>query len=858
MADKTKKFLWSSLIGMVLVCIVVFVSLGVFTNTKTRESIQEISTIYMEELNLQLRQKFSSVVGLRLGQVQEIIRQTPGDKAVYGEALISELRDSAAVRNFSYVGFYTDGDGLTEISGEKLTLSDNRDAIEELKTTGNLVGMGTNEQGDKFLLLGHPAEYPMEDGRTSQALVAGVSMDYLNDALYLDENDRQVYSHIIDIDGNFVIRNGGAYRNSYFDRVLEEYGDYNGKTVQDYVQLLRKAMEEGQVYTDLVSIDGEERQIYCSPIEDSSGWYLISVMRNEELNAAVTRLDLVRSWVTVGSSLVILLGMVYVFYKYFGLTREQLRALDRARQLAERASNAKSEFLSSMSHDIRTPMNAIIGMTEIASKNMGDPQRIEDCLKKIMLSSKHLLGLINDVLDMAKIESGKMTLNMNAMSLREMLNDIVNIIQPQVKAKNQYFDIFIRDILSEEVYCDSVRLNQVLLNLLSNAVKFTGEQGRINVHVYQEPSAMGADCVRTYFVVEDNGIGISEEFQQKIWDTFARDSSEYVQKLAGTGLGTTITRRIVELMGGTIELQSQLGEGSRFQVALDLKKAEAEQEMRLPDWKILVVDDNEMLCLSAVANLTELGVKAEWTTSGKTALEMIQDHHDQGDDYRFVLIDWKMPDMNGLQTIHQIHERVGRRVPIFLISAYDWSEIEEEASNAQIEGFISKPLFRSTLYSCLKHYVQDNAELSEEAPAEEIDFTGKRLLVAEDIDINWEIANEILSSFGFEMEHAENGKLCVDMFTASAQGYYDAILMDIRMPVMNGYDATRAIRLLERPDKDLPIIAMTADAFENDVQVCLECGMNAHVAKPLDIQELVRTLQCALQGEEPHHTATEK
>ena len=686
----------------------------------------------------------------------------------------------------------------------------------------------------------------MEEGEESLALVAGVSMEYLNEALYLDENDEQVYSHIIDKKGNFVIRNGGAYRNSYFERVREVYGEYDGRNVEELVSLLQETMDAEKVYSGRVLIEGEERQIYCSPIANSAGWYLISIMKNDTLNEAVTKLDNIRAAIMIGSSLIILTAMLFVFYKYFGLTQQQMRALDKAKEEAVHANKAKSDFLSSMSHDIRTPMNAIIGMTEIGLKSVTDSERVEDCLKKIMLSSKHLLGLINDVLDMSKIESGKMTFHMNRMSLRETLDDIVNIIQPQVKARSQFFDIFIRNILSEEVYCDGVRINQVLLNLLSNALKFTQEGGRIDVHVYQEPSDQGEEYVRTHFEVEDNGIGMSQEFQKKIWDTFSRDSSEQVQKTTGTGLGMAIIKRIVELMGGTIELQSELGKGSSFHVILDFRKAESVEEWKLPEWNVLVVDDNEMLCHSAVSNLEELGIHAEWTLDGKKAIEMIEERHNRKEDYRFVLIDWKMPNMNGLQTIRRIRERIGKSVPVFLISAYDWSEIEEEARNVEIEGFISKPLFKSTLYSYLKHYAEENTDDSEENENEAPDFTGKRILVAEDIEINWEIANEILSSFGFELEHAENGKICVDMFSASEIGYYDVILMDIRMPVMNGYDATRAIRALTREDKELPIIAMTADAFENDVQVCLQCGMNAHVAKPLDIQELIRTLQKTL------------
>lgn len=846
MADRTKKFLWSSLIGMVLVCIVVFVVLAKFMNKRTKESIQEITEIYMEELNTQLQEKFSSVIALRLGQVGEIITQVPVEGAEYGKEMLDMLAQSVTVRNFDYVGFLTEEGELSGIYGEELEIHHDIDALEELDATGQLVGMGINREGDKFLLLGQMASYPMEDGGKSLALVAGVTMEYLNQALFLDESDEQIYSHIIDKEGNFVIRNGGVFRNSYFGRIREAYGDYNGKTVEELIPSLQEAMEANETFSDLVLVEGEESQIYCSPISDNSSWYLISLMKNDTLNTAVTRLDNVRSGIMVGSSLIILTAMLFVFYKYFGLTQRQMRELDRAKEEAVCANKAKSDFLSSMSHDIRTPMNAIIGMTEIAIKNTGDRDRIEDCLKKIMLSSKHLLGLINDVLDMSKIESGKMTLNMNLMSLKETIDDIVNIIQPQVREHNQFFDIFIRDILSENVYCDNVRMNQVLLNLLSNAVKFTQAEGRIDVYVYQEKSDRGEEYVRTHFKVEDNGIGMSEEFQERIWDTFSRESSDRVQKTTGSGLGMAITKRIVELMGGTIELHSELGEGSCFHVILDFKRGEMEDEMKLPEWNILVVDDNEMLCRSAVANLEELGTHAEWTLSGKKALEMIEERHNREDDYRFVLIDWKMPEMNGLQTIHQIRQRVGREIPVFLISAYDWSEIEEEARNAEIEGFISKPLFRSTLYSCLKHYAENAPDAPIEPVKETVNFTGKRILLAEDIEINWEIANEILSSFGFEMEHAENGKICVDMFSASKVGYYDAVLMDIRMPVMNGYDATKAIRALNREDRDLPIIAMTADAFENDVQVCLQCGMNAHVAKPLDIQELLRTLQKTL------------
>ncbi len=845
MVNQTRKFLWSSFVGVISISIVVFFVLTFFMSKKTQESINEVGEIYMAEMNVQLQQKFASIISLRLEQVEGITRAVPADTAEFGEELLDKLKQNAIYRNFTYIGFFTEEGGLEQIYGNEVNLVSSDDIMFSLEQNGSMVEQGIDKDNQKVLLLGAEAYYPLADGRKSCALVVGVSMEYLNSALFLEENedeDGQVYSHIIDKNGNFVIRNAGAYRNSYFERIREVYQMPKGMTADKYCEELQAAMEAGDIFSSFVMVDGEKRQLYCSPISENTSWYLITVMSNSMLDTAISRLDKTRAAIMVGSSMIILAVMTMVFVLYFRLARQQMQELKLAKEEAEHANRAKSEFLSSMSHDIRTPMNAIIGMSEIALRNMKEPDRVEDCLKKVLLSSKHLLGLINDVLDMSKIESGKMTLNLGLLSLRETMDDVVNIMQPQVKARSQYFDIFIQNIMSEEVYCDGVRLNQVLLNLLSNAVKFTPENGRIDVHVYQEASPKGQEFIRTHFTVEDNGIGMTEEFQRKIWETFTREDSERVKGIVGTGLGTSITKKIVDLMEGTIELKSELHKGSKFHVTLDFKKAEKVDEMKLPAWHILVVDDNELLCQSAVASLNELGVCAEWTLDGARAVEMIEERHKNNDDYHFVLIDWKMPNMDGLQTLREIRARVGEKIPVFLISAYDWSDIENEIIGTEIEGFISKPLFKSTLYGRLRQYA-DGTSGTTEKESNNVDFTGKKILLAEDIDLNWEIASEVLSEYGFELDHAENGKICVDMFENSKPGYYDVILMDIRMPVMNGYEATKTIRALGRKDKDLPIIAMTADAFADDVQYCLDCGMNAHVAKPLDIKELLRVLQ---------------
>ena len=517
--------------------------------------------------------------------------------------------------------------------------------------------------------------------------------------------------------------------------------------------------------------------------------------------------------------------------------------LHEARKEAVRANRAKSEFLSSMSHDIRTPMNGIVGMTAIAQANIGDTLRVRDCLGKIALSSKHLLGLINDVLDMSKIESGKLSLNMQLVSLRDTMNNIVNIAQPQVKAKDQHFDVFIQNVQTENVICDNVRLSQVLINLLSNAVKFTPEKGEVNVYMEQEDSPKGSEYVRCHFRVKDNGIGMTPEFQQEVFEKFVRERKEQVDKTEGSGLGMAITKAIVDLMDGTIELVSAPNQGSDFHIILDFERADVQEEdMILPPWKMLVVDDDEDLCHSVVSSLKEIGIDAEWASDGRTAVKMVENRHLKNDGYQIVLLDWKMPDMNGLEAAKKMRKHLGDNVPILIISAYDWSDIEEEAREAGAQGFISKPLFKSNLFLGLKPYM---IGLEEEKPVKEekqMQFSGKRILLAEDNDLNWEIAEAILSEVGFWLERAENGKICVEKFNQSEVNFYDIILMDIRMPVMNGYEATQNIRALEREDAGLPIIAMTADAFSEDIQRSKECGMNEHIAKPLDVNQLMQVL----------------
>lgn len=842
MKKNTINFLWISMIGVLLLCIGVFTWSTAYMMKESEVSINEVGEIYMSEMSKQLKQHFSSVIDLRLAQVDGIIWRTPPETAVYGKEMLDELTASVAVREFTYLGLYSADGQFEVIYGEPIRVINEAPFLDSLNQSEEKVTAGVTKSGDILLLLGVSTEYPMGNGRVCTALVAGIPIEYINEMLSLDEGNSLVFSHIIRRDGSYVLSNSDTTEGNYFDQ-LTTCAEFEDRTSEEVVDEMRRAFAAGEDYATVINNGDEWQHLYCTPLPHSE-WYLVSVMPHGILDEKVAGLGNRRIYSALGSCGVIVLALLVVFFCYYRMTQQQMTVLEKTKKEAEKANHAKSEFLSNMSHDIRTPMNAIVGMTAIASVNMDNPVQVQDCLRKITLSSKHLLGLINDVLDMSKIESGKLTLNMGLLSLRDTVEGVVGIIQPQIKEKGQIFDVIVRDVSAENVYCDGVRLKQVLLNLLSNALKFTPEGGSIQLELFQEASSLGQNYVRTHFLVRDNGIGMSQEFQKKIFESFVRDDDSRVQKIEGTGLGMTITKYIVDQMKGDIVLQSEVDKGTEFHITLDFEKAMIrEEEMILPDWEMLVVDDDELLCSSAVNALREIGVHAEGSCQGREAVEKTLDRHRRNQDYNVVLLDWKMPGMNGIEAAREIRRCVGDELPILLISAYDWSEIEEEARSAGINGFISKPLFKSTLYYGLTHYADIPGLKAEQKGDPEQDFTGKRLLLAEDNDLNWEIANSLLSARGFTIDRAVNGKVCVDMFRESKPGTYDAVLMDIRMPVMNGYEAAKELRKLERPDAELPIIAMTADAFAEDIRKCLACGMDAHVAKPLDMRELLQALE---------------
>ena len=639
---------------------------------------------------------------------------------------------------------------------------------------------------------------------------------------------------MIDAGGDYILK-GHNYKNSSF---FEFYESYNQTDPESSKELFDKITSStGSV--SMINSHGQECILAYTPISATSGWTMLGLVPADDLKVDTENHVLF---------IVVSVGLLILFLSDLFYMRYLNKRLQIAARKAESANKAKTDFLSTMSHDIRTPMNAIIGLTTLAEKNPGDVESTKESLRKISLASNHLLTLINDILDISKVESGKLKLSPLTFSIVETVENLVNISQPMIKEKNIEFSFHINQFEKEYLYTDQLRLNQIFINILSNAIKYTEPGGRVSVDLREEHSDV-TGCIKLIYVVSDTGIGMSPEFMENMYKPFSRQVDSRVNSIQGTGLGLAITKQMVDLIGGTIDCQSEQGKGTTFTVTLDIPVADRQREdMKLEPIDVLIVDDDETMLQTATDTLASLGANVEQANNGLEALGMIEHRHLSGRDYTVIIIDWKMPDIDGLETIKRIRSEIDSQIPILLISAYDWSDIEDKARSAGANGFVSKPLFRSTLYDKINGLIGKESG-SVEPEDDYSDLNGINILVAEDNDINWEIISAMLAMFGITTERAENGRVCVDMLSKAEEGSYELIFMDVQMPEMNGLDATRTIRKLENPwAASIPIVAMTADAFSENIMECLDAGMNGHIAKPVDIKLVIKEIRRIREG----------
>ena len=635
-------------------------------------------------------------------------------------------------------------------------------------------------------------------------------------------NDAEI--SLIDTAGDYIIK-GHSFKNSNF---FEFYQSYNSPSTAAMEQMKKDIAG----YPGVVEINdsaGTRSLIAHARVSSTDDWIILSMIPMAELGHLDTNWTLF-AIVSVGLLAVLAFNLVIIL--------SFNRQLKVAVSDADRANRAKTEFLSTMSHDIRTPMNAIIGLTTITGKKLEDTATVKENLRKINLAGNHLITLINDILDISKVESGKLNLNPITFSIVECAENLVNISQPMVKEKNIDFNFRISRFEHEFLYADQLRLNQIYINLLSNAIKYTEPGGQVNVEMREE-SGLSAKSIRLIYIVSDTGIGMTPEFMARMYQPFSRQTDSRVNTIQGTGLGLAITKQMIEMMKGTIDCKSEAGKGTTFTVTLDIPIADRPmEEMKLPPMKVLLADDDPVMLETTEETLRSIGVEADTVNSGAQAVERIT----SDSDYRMVLLDWKMPGMNGIEAARRIRAKVGEKLPIILISAYDRSDMEDAAKNAGVNAFISKPLFRSTLFEKMNEILGNEKKHSDQE--DNADIAGMRILVVEDNDINWEIISMMLQMQGVEAERAENGKLGVERIADSKEGEFNLVFMDIQMPVMNGIEATKRIRKLEKPwQANIPIIAMTADAFSENVTECLNAGMNGHIAKPVDMKLVIREIK---------------
>ncbi|MCI8549606.1 MAG: response regulator [Lachnospiraceae bacterium] len=865
--------------AILTICLLLFLMAGGLYFTKyLQNQIFVERTTQLNEITSQVQENLSNALDAHwnyLTSAVNFLNRQKFSAAADTAAYLSELEGILGTDNYSSMLMLLDSQGnCYDKAGKHGVWSD----IDRISAGGKRYTFITDSyiyQGSYWAFVQKlEAPFVVEDTGVSFTHVVLLKdvytlTEYYDSAAYGSQNE----TYILKSDGTRMHDDISNENTIQAYNVLKVLEDMEG---QDFPDIRAALAEDGTISTNF-KYNGTEYYYCLTSLEDYDTLLLFLIPADFVASGTVNMVGtVIRTLLGLSAILAVMLILVVVFIirqrnsaRLFQKEQENLHrqekmnaqleetnamlarskeTAEQAFQIAEEANRAKSSFLSNMSHDIRTPMNAIVGFAALLERDANNPGKVREYTRKITASSQHLLGLINDILDISKIEAGKTLLNMSDENIVDLIENIDAIIRPQMKAKSHVFEVYSKDIRHEHVVMDKLRLNQILLNLLSNAVKYTPEGGRVTMTVQELPQH-ARQLAHFRFIVEDNGYGMSEEYIEKIFHAFTREEDSVTNKIQGTGLGMAITKNLLDLMGGKILVNSEKGKGSTFTVDLELQISNHAVDQGF--WKkneikrILTVDDEEVLCQNVRMAMEGTDVKVEYVLDGRSAVEMVRQSKEDGALYDIVLLDWKMPGMDGLETARRIRQETSADIPILILTSYDWPEDSDEVEAAGIDAFLPKPFFLTSFRQKVDSVLGREPE---HKPAEEQSILqGMHILVAEDNEINAEILKELLDMAGASCDIYENGKLVVEAFEKSSPGQYRLILMDVQMPVMNGYEATRKIRSLDHPlAETIPVIAMTANAFAEDVRDAMEAGMNGHVSKPIDMAVLEQTVKTVI------------